>query len=162
MLRRHIVLLTEIRPSDGDVKPGGPLGLFEKRRLWAGTGFHLLPSFHYHHHTITLHKHLHIQPTSPQLLPVHYTDIRPTHNVVCPNGAWIENWPHSMPSIRLAWNPKRIIVQWVGIETHTHTHTYFCNFGQMHHMGCGWINRKFYFLINFLVYLFDCNMHFIW
>ena len=26
-----------------------------------------------------------------------------------------------MPSIQLAWNPKRIIVQWVGIGTHTHT-----------------------------------------
>ena len=28
MLRRHIVLLIVIRPSDGDVKPGGPLGAF--------------------------------------------------------------------------------------------------------------------------------------
>ena len=26
MLRRHVVLLIAIRPSDGDVKPGGPLG----------------------------------------------------------------------------------------------------------------------------------------
>ena len=25
-----------------------PLVLFEKSRLWAGTGFHLLPSFHHH------------------------------------------------------------------------------------------------------------------
>ena len=48
MLRRHTVPLTAIRPSDGDVKPGGPLVLFEKRRLWADTGFHLLPSFHHH------------------------------------------------------------------------------------------------------------------
>ena len=29
-----------------------PLVLFEKSRLWAGTGFHLLPSFHHHHHPI--------------------------------------------------------------------------------------------------------------
>ena len=28
MLRRHIVLLIAIRPSDGDVKPGGPLDAF--------------------------------------------------------------------------------------------------------------------------------------
>ena len=28
MLRRHIVLLIAIRPSDGDVKPGSPLGAF--------------------------------------------------------------------------------------------------------------------------------------
>ena len=27
-VRRHRVLLIEIRPSDGDVKPGGPLGAF--------------------------------------------------------------------------------------------------------------------------------------
>ena len=30
MLRRHIVLLIPIRPSDGDVKPGGPLGAFRE------------------------------------------------------------------------------------------------------------------------------------
>ena len=28
MLRRHIVLLIAIRPSDGEVKPGSPLGAF--------------------------------------------------------------------------------------------------------------------------------------
>ena len=27
MLRRHVVLLIAIRPSDGDVKPGGPVGV---------------------------------------------------------------------------------------------------------------------------------------
>ena len=32
MLRRHIVLLIAIRPSDGDVKPGGPLGAFRKEQ----------------------------------------------------------------------------------------------------------------------------------
>ena len=32
--------LIAIRPSDGDVKPVGPLG--------AGTGFHVLPSFDHH------------------------------------------------------------------------------------------------------------------
>ena len=31
MLRRHIVLLISIRPSDGDVKPGGPVGVFSRR-----------------------------------------------------------------------------------------------------------------------------------
>ena len=36
MLRRHIVLLIAIRPSDGDVKPGSPLGAFreEKAMSW--------------------------------------------------------------------------------------------------------------------------------
>ena len=48
----------------------------------------------------------------------HYTDTRPTHNVVCPSGAWIENRPHLTPSIRLVRNPKHVIVQWVGIGTY--------------------------------------------
>ena len=32
MLRRHIVLLIAIRPLDGDVKPGGPLGAFREEQ----------------------------------------------------------------------------------------------------------------------------------
>ena len=128
MLRRHIIMMIAIRPSNGDVKPGGPLVLFEKNRLRAGTGFHLLPIFHHHHHhhhhptlhnKITLHKQLHVQSPLPELPTIHYTDTRPTRNVVCPSGAWFENRPHLTPSIHLAWNPKRIIVQWVGIGTHT-------------------------------------------
>ena len=34
MLTRHIVLLIEIRPSDGDIKPGGPLGAFREEQHW--------------------------------------------------------------------------------------------------------------------------------
>ena len=48
-----------------------------------------------------------------------YTDTRRTCNVVCPSGASFENKPYSRPSIRHAWNPKCVIVQWVGIRTHT-------------------------------------------
>ena len=32
MLRRHIILSIAIRPSDGDVKPGGPLGTFREEQ----------------------------------------------------------------------------------------------------------------------------------
>ena len=32
-----------------------------------------------------------------------------------------------MPSIQSVWNPKCIIVQWVGIGTHTHTITHYNN-----------------------------------
>ena len=39
------------------------------------------------HKTITLHKQLLLQSPQPQLSPVHYTDIHPTRNVVCPSGA---------------------------------------------------------------------------
>ena len=95
MLRRHIILLIAIRSSDGDVKPGGPLGAFREEQAMSRTGFHLLPSFHHHHptfhNTITLHKQLHIQSPYPQLPTVHFTDTRPTRNVVCSSGAWFEN-----------------------------------------------------------------------
>ena len=55
MLRRYIVLLIAIRPSDGDVKPGGPLGAFREEQA-PGFTFSLpfiiiiVP-----HNTITLH-----------------------------------------------------------------------------------------------------------
>ena len=97
-----------------------PLVLFEKSRLRAGTGFHLLPSFHHHstqHNNTTQTVTLTVTLTS--LSSVHYTDTHPSRNVVCPSGAWFENRPHSTPSIHLAWKPKHVIVQWVGIGTHT-------------------------------------------
>ena len=31
MLRRHIILLITIHPSDGDLNPGGPLGVFREQ-----------------------------------------------------------------------------------------------------------------------------------
>ena len=62
MLRRHIVLLIAIRPSDGDVKPGGPLGAFRER-----AGYEPAPGFtfslpfiinhHHHHHHPLQHNH---------------------------------------------------------------------------------------------------------
>ena len=109
----------------GTLSLAAPLVLFEKSRLWAGTRFHFsLPFIIIPHNTITLHKQLHIQSSLPQLSPVHYTDTRPTRNVICPSSAWSENRPRSMPSICLAWNPKHLIVQWVGVGTHTHTYTH--------------------------------------
>ena len=98
-----------------------PLVLFEKNRLWAGTGFHLLPSFHHHHHP-TQHNYTtqtvtHTVTRTSTSYSTHYTDTRPTRNVVCPSGAWFENRRHLTPSIHLARNPKRVIVQWVGIRT---------------------------------------------
>ena len=50
--RRHIGLLIAIRPSDGDVKPGGPLGAFREKQAMSA-GFHLLPSFHPTQHNYT-------------------------------------------------------------------------------------------------------------
>ena len=39
-----------IRPSDGEVKPGGPLVAFQEEQAMSWHGFHLHPSFHHHHH----------------------------------------------------------------------------------------------------------------
>ena len=122
MLRRHIVgiLLIAIHPSDGDVKPGSPLGAFRKEQAMSRhrvspspflsstsirtTQLHYTNSYTYSHPNFNF-----LQYT---------TDTRPTRNVVCPSGAWFENRPHLTPSIHLAWNPKHVMVQWVGIGTH--------------------------------------------
>ena len=107
----------------GTLSLAAPLVLFEKSRLWAGTGFHLLPSFH--HHCRTQHKNttqtvtLTITPTSTFSRTLPYTDTHSTRNVVCPSGTWFENRPHLTPSIHLVWNP-HVIVQWVGIGAYTH------------------------------------------
>ena len=103
-----------------------PLVLFEKSRLWAGTGFHLLPSFLHRYHA-TQHNYTTQTVThTVTLTSTSYNTIQIlfTCNVVCPRGTWFENRPHSTPSILLVRNPKRVIVQWVGIGTHTHTQTH--------------------------------------
>ena len=130
MLRRHTVLLIAIRPSDGDVKPGSPVAAFREEQ--AMSRHRVSPSpFLSSSHTTQLHYTNSYTYSYPNLNFLQYTiQIRPTRNVVCQSGAWIENRPHSMPSIRLARNPKHVIVQCVGIGTwtwtctHTHTHTH--------------------------------------
>ena len=95
-----------------------PLVLFEKKRLRAGIGFHLLPSFHHHptQHNYTTQTVTHtVTLISTSYSRLHYKETRPICNVVCPSGAWLENRPHLTPSIRLTRNPKHVIVQWVGI-----------------------------------------------
>ena len=56
-----MVLLIAIRPSDGDVKPGGPLDAFREEQA----GYEPAPGFTFSlpyiiisHNTITLHKHV--------------------------------------------------------------------------------------------------------
>ena len=71
MLRRHIILLIAIRPSYGDVKPGGLLGAFSRRGGYEpAPGLTFSLPFIIPHNTITLHKQLHIQSPQPQLSPV--------------------------------------------------------------------------------------------
>ena len=114
MSRRHIVLLIEIRPSDGDVKPGSPLGAFREEQAMSRHWVSPSPFLSSSSHTTQFH-YTYSHPNLNFLQ--HCTDTLPTRNVVCPSGAWFKNRPHLMPSIRLVWNPKRVIVQWVGIRT---------------------------------------------
>ena len=114
----------------GTLSLAAPLVLFEKSRLWAGTEFHLLPSFHHHpaQHNYTTQTVTHTVTLTSTSYNTVQLDTLHTRNVVCPSGAWFENRPHLTPSIHLAWNPKRIIVQCVGIGTHTlkgHKHVQF-------------------------------------
>ena len=106
----------------GTLNLAAPLALFEKSRLRAGTGFHLLPSFHHPptQHNYTSQTVTHTVTVTSTFYSAHCTDNLARRNVVCPSGAWLENRPHSTPSIRLERNPKRVIVQWVDIGAHTH------------------------------------------
>ena len=55
MLRRHLVLLIAFRLSDGDVKPGGPLGAFREEkamnRHWVSPSSFLSSSSTQHNNT---------------------------------------------------------------------------------------------------------------
>ena len=116
MLRRH--MLIAIRPSDGDVKPDGPLGTFREEQAMSRHRVSPSPFLPSSSHTTQLHYTNSDTYSHPNLnFLQHCTDTFPTRKVVCPSGAWFENRPHLTLSIRLARNPKRVIVQWVGIET---------------------------------------------
>ena len=104
----------------GKLKPCGPLGAFWEEqamsRHWVSSSPFLSSSSHT---TQTLHYRNRYTYSHPNLNFLPYTiQILVPHVVVCPSGAWFENRPYSMPSIRLVRNPKRVIVQWVGIGTH--------------------------------------------
>ena len=123
MLRRHIIMLIAICPSDGDVKPGGPLSAFREEQATSrhrvSPSLFLSSSSHTPQHNYTTQTTTHTVTLS-SIPTVPYTDTRPRCNVVYPSGAWFENRPCSMPSICPVQNLKCIIVQWVGIGTHTH------------------------------------------
>ena len=113
MLRRHIVLLIAIRPSDGDVNPGGPLDAFREEQAMS-------------RHRVSPSPFL--SSSSSHTTQLHYTNSytysHPNLNF-CPSGAWFVNRPHLTPSIRLARNPKYVIVQLVGIRTDRHSPIFY-------------------------------------
>ena len=55
MLRRHIVLLIAIRPSDGDVMPSGPLGAFREEQAMSRHRVSPSPFLSSSSHTTQLH-----------------------------------------------------------------------------------------------------------
>ena len=73
MLRRRIVLLIAIPPSDEDVNSGGPLGAFSRRAGYEpAPGFTFSLPFIISHNTTTQHKQLHpnfLQDTIQILVP---------------------------------------------------------------------------------------------
>ena len=122
MLRRHIVLLIAIRTSDGDIKPGGPTGAFWEEQAMSRHRVSPSPFLSSLSHTTQLHYTNSYTYSHPNLnFLQHCTDTLPTHNVVCSSDAWFKNRSHLIPSIRLAQNPKHVIVQWVGIRTDRQT-----------------------------------------
>ena len=119
MLRRHIVLLIVIRPSDGDVKPGGPLGTFREEQAMSRHLVSPSPFLSSSSHTTQLHYTKSYTYSHANLNFLQYTIW-----ILVPHVMWSDQAvrelkiDYSTPSIRLARNPKHIIVQWVGIGTH--------------------------------------------
>ena len=122
-----VVLLIAIRLSEGDVKPGGPLGAFREEQAMSRYRVSPSPFLSSSSHTTQLHyTNSYTYSHSNLNFLQHCTDTLHTRNVVCPSGACFENRPHLTTFIRLAWNPKRVIVQWVGIKTDRHTALFYC------------------------------------
>ena len=76
-------------------------------------------------HTTQLHYTNSYTYSHPNLNFIQYTI-----QILVPHVMWsaqavceMKNRPHSTPSIRLARNPKHVIVQWVGIATHRYVFT---------------------------------------
>ena len=93
--------------------------LFEKSRLWADIGFHLLPSFHHlTQHNYTTHSYTY---SHPNLNFLQYT-IR----ILVPHVMWSAQAvreleiDHTERFLSASRNPKQVIVQWVGRGTNKH------------------------------------------
>ena len=111
-----------IRPSDGDVKPGGPLDAFREEQAMRRHRVSPSPFLSSSHNTITLHTNSY-KYSHPNLNFLQYT-----LQILVLHAMWsaqaVRDWknrPHLTPSIRLARNPKHVIVQWVGTGTDRQT-----------------------------------------
>ena len=114
MLRRHIVLLIAIRPSDGDVKLGGPLGAFRDDQAMSRHRVSPYP-FLSSSHTTQLHYTNTYTYSHPNPNFLQYTI-----QIFVPHVMWSAQAVHELKIEHTQrhlcpWNPKHIIVQWVGI-----------------------------------------------
>ena len=93
MLRRHVILLKAIRPSDGDVKTGGPLGAFREEQAMSRHRVSPSPFLSSSSHTTQLrytNRYTNSHPTSNFLQ--HCTDTLPTHTFSPNLGFSIWEW----------------------------------------------------------------------
>ena len=122
MLRRHIVLFIAIRPSDGDVKSGGPLGAFREEQ--AMSWHRVSPSpFLSSSHTTQLHYTNSYTYSQPNLNFLQYTI-----QILVPHVIWsaqavrelkIDHAQRHLSALR----GTRSTNSAVGWHWNTHTHT---------------------------------------
>ena len=115
MLRR---LLVAIRPLEGTLSLAAPRCFSRKAGYEPAPGFTFsLPFIIIPHNTITLHKQLHSY-SHPNLNFLPYTI-----QMLIPHIMWsaqaVRDLKIDHTQCHLAWNPKHVIVQWVGIGTDT-------------------------------------------
>ena len=125
MLRRHIVLLIAIRPSDGDVKLGGPLGALREEQAMIRhrvspspflsssssntTQLYYTNSYTYSHHNLNFLQH------TIQILVLHVM-----WSAQAVRELKIDHTQRHLCALR---GTRSTQVQWVGIGTHTHFFT---------------------------------------
>ena len=129
MLRRHIVLLIAIRPSDGDVKPGGPLGAFREEQAMSRhrvSPSPVLSSSHTTHNYTTQT----VAQSHPNLNFLQYTIKMLVLHVMWSAQAVrelkIDHTQRHLSALR-GTRTRNSAVGWLWAcaRTHTHTHTYF-------------------------------------
>ena len=137
MLRRHIVLLIAIRPSDGDVKPGGSLGVFREEQAMSRHRVSSSPFLSSSSHTTQLHYTSSYTYSHPNLNFLQYTI-----QILIPHVMWPAQAVHELKIDHnqchlscLVWNPKHNSAVGWHWNTHIHIiiHCTVCNDGFIEH-----------------------------
>ena len=130
MLRRHIVLLIAICPSDGDVKPGSPLGALQEEQAMSRHRVSPSPFLSSSSsHTTELYYTNSYTYSHPNLNFLQYTI-----QILIPHIIWSAQVVHELKidhtqcHLSALRGTRSIQLQWVGIGTHRHTHTHIFRF----------------------------------